>query len=106
MFVLFHMLFAILVIVLDNLLDLAFSGTVYGPLYFLYSIALILPGLGVLVRRLHDTGKSGWMFLISLIPLIGSIWLLVLLATEGEAGSNQYGSDPKQLSDENTSFAA
>jgi uncharacterized membrane protein YhaH (DUF805 family) len=54
-----------------------------------------LPALAVTVRRLHDTGKSGFWIFIALIPLIGSIWLLVLLCTEGTAGENKYGPDPK-----------
>ena len=106
MFGLFHFLFTILAIILDNVLDLAFPGTIYGPLYCLYAIALFLPTLGVMVRRLHDLDKSGWMMLITLIPIIGSIWMLVLLASEGDSGSNEYGSDPKQMGDENPSFAA
>lgn len=53
-------------------------------------VLLIVPYLSVLVRRLHDTGHSGWWFFISIIPLIGSIWLLVLLVSDsGE--ENQYG---------------
>ncbi|MGY6648979.1 DUF805 domain-containing protein [Wenyingzhuangia sp. IMCC45574] len=65
-----------------------------------YSLALFIPGLAVLVRRLHDIGKSGWMFFIILIPAVGIIWLLVLLCTNGEEGSNDYGQDPKNPNDE------
>ncbi|WP_424210973.1 DUF805 domain-containing protein [Streptomyces sp. BI20] len=68
------------------------TGSIIGGLY---SLAVLLPGLGVAVRRLHDTGKSGWWILIALIPLIGGIWLIVLLATEGQRNPNQYGPDPK-----------
>jgi len=50
----------------------------------------------VAVRRLHDVGKSGWFLFIALIPLIGTIWLLVLLAKDGEPGMNQYGINPKE----------
>jgi uncharacterized membrane protein YhaH (DUF805 family) len=64
--------------------------------YFLYLIAIILPTLAVAVRRLHDTGKSGWLILIALIPLIGSIVLLVFNCTEGTRAPNAYGPDPKQ----------
>jgi uncharacterized membrane protein YhaH (DUF805 family) len=53
-------------------------------LYGLYALLVLLPGLAVSVRRLHDVGKSGaWLF-ISLVPIIGGIWLLVLMATEGD----------------------
>lgn len=54
-----------------------------------------LPGLAVAVRRLHDTNNSGTFLLIALVPIIGSIWLLVLLAKDGTKGSNKYGDDPK-----------
>ncbi|MBD0740092.1 DUF805 domain-containing protein [Streptomyces sp. CBMA29] len=63
--------------------------------YFIYVIAIILPTLGVTVRRLHDTGKSGWMVLLGLIPLVGGIIMLVFACTEGERSQNAYGPDPK-----------
>jgi len=66
-----------------------------GLIMLLYALATLVPSLAVGVRRLHDTGKSGWMLLIGLIPIIGGIWLLVLFVTEGDKGENQYGLDPK-----------
>ena len=57
----------------------------------------MIPGLAVAVRRLHDVGKSGWFFLIALIPIIGSIWLLVLMATDSIHGENKYGANPKEV---------
>jgi uncharacterized membrane protein YhaH (DUF805 family) len=64
-------------------------------IYAIYALAVLIPGLAVLVRRLHDTNRSGAWFFIALIPFIGGIWLLVLVASEGNQGPNQYGSDPK-----------
>ncbi len=61
----------------------------------LFSMALLLPSLAVLVRRLHDTAKSGAYFFIALIPFVGGLILLVFLATEGTRGPNEYGPDPK-----------
>lgn len=55
----------------------------------LYSLAVLLPSLGVAVRRMHDVNKSGWYLLIP-------IYNLVLACTEGTKGANQYGSDPKE----------
>jgi uncharacterized membrane protein YhaH (DUF805 family) len=55
------------------------------------SLALLIPGLAVAVRRLHDTDRSGWWMLIALIPLVGIIVLIVFLASEGDPGPNQYG---------------
>jgi len=97
MFVLFNMIFAIVAMILDNVLGIAMEGIGYGPLYGLYALAMLIPGLAVAVRRLHDVGKSGWMILIALIPLIGSIWFLVLMVTDSNAGENQYGQNPKEV---------
>jgi uncharacterized membrane protein YhaH (DUF805 family) len=54
-----------------------------------------LPLLSVTVRRLHDTGKSGWMALVSLIPFVGGLWLLILMTIDGQTGPNRFGPDPK-----------
>ncbi|MEW6745348.1 MAG: DUF805 domain-containing protein [Planctomycetota bacterium] len=94
-FVLFNMIFAIIAMILDNLLGIAIEGLGYGPIYLLLCLALLLPGLAVLVRRLHDVGKSGWFFFIALIPIVGSIWLLVVLCRDSMPGENQYGPNPK-----------
>ena len=62
---------------------------------------LILPFIPVMicvmVRRLHDLGKSGWWYWICLIPFIGGIWLLYLMVSDGEAGENMYGSVPTNM---------
>jgi uncharacterized membrane protein YhaH (DUF805 family) len=63
---------------------------------YIYSIAILIPSLAVVVRRLHDIGKSGWMILIALIPLAGAIWLLVLMLTDSLPGTNEYGPNPKE----------
>ena len=103
MFFLFTIIFAVVASVIDNVLGTTFhmdmgmgpQNLPYGYVYLLYALATFLPGLAVSVRRLHDVGKSGWFFLIALIPLVGGIWLLVLFCTEGTPGPNQYGEDPK-----------
>lgn len=64
-------------------------------LILLYSLASILPGLGVMVRRLHDTDHSGWWFWVGLIPIVGSIILLVLLVSDSTPGNNRFGPNPK-----------
>ncbi|NJB81553.1 DUF805 domain-containing protein [Wenyingzhuangia aestuarii] len=71
-----------------------------GYIASIYSLAVLLPGIGVSIRRLHDVNKSGWFMFIALIPLVGMIWLIVVLATEGDKGPNQYGPDPKNPTDE------
>jgi len=69
-------------------------------IFFIYILLSVIPSLAVTVRRMHDLGKSGWNVLISFIPLVGPIWFLVLLATEGEHGENYYGPDPKSTIEE------
>lgn len=99
-FVLFNIIFAVIALVIDNVLGITIEDLNYGPLYLVYVVATILPNLGVAIRRLHDIGKSGWWILIELIPLIGSIWLIVLFARNGEPGENKYGPDPKGMETE------
>lgn len=83
--------------IIGSLFDNVFAGLGFAYILFaLYSLLMILPSIAVLVRRLHDVDKSGWFFLVSLIPLVGAIWLLIVLCTEGTSGDNQYGSDPKE----------
>jgi uncharacterized membrane protein YhaH (DUF805 family) len=66
------------------------------PLFQLVvALGLFVPSLAVGVRRLHDTGRSGWWLLIGLIPLVGAIVLLVFLVTDGERGPNRWGPSPK-----------
>lgn len=61
----------------------------------LYLLATFIPTLAVIVRRLHDTNNSGWMYCVTFIPMVGGIWLIVLLCTDGTLGENYYGQDPK-----------
>ncbi|MET7368302.1 DUF805 domain-containing protein [Streptomyces sp. NPDC005566] len=63
--------------------------------YIIYILAVIIPSLAVVVRRLHDTGRSGWWFLISFVPLVGGIILLVFMCSEGTHEANEYGANPK-----------
>lgn len=68
---------------------------VFWLIYGVGALALIIPGLAVSVRRLHDTNRSGWWIFISLVPLIGGIWYLVLTVLDGTPGPNRFGPDPK-----------
>ena len=97
MFILFNVIFSFVAMLLDNLLGIADPVIGYGAIYGLYTLALIIPGIAVAVRRLHDIGKSGWMLLIAFIPLIGAIWLIVLMCTDSNTGENQYGANPKEM---------
>lgn len=88
MFALIALLIAIGIGVIDVLLRTK------GLLGNLFGIAMLLPSLGVTVRRLHDTDRSGWWILIGFVPVIGGIVLLVFMCLVGTAGSNRYGADP------------
>lgn len=95
MFVLFNFLFFIVFSITSAVVDLEAFAASIGVVMIVYLLAIIIPGLAVTVRRLHDIGKSGTWFFIYFVPVIGGIWLLVLLCTEGNRGPNQYGADPK-----------
>jgi len=93
----YGLFFFLVVMILDNVLGTAIEEVGYGLFYILYALAVLIPGLAVTVRRLHDVGKSGWMYLIVFIPIIGAIWLLVLTVTDSNPGDNQYGPNPKEI---------
>jgi len=82
----------IIAVVLGIVQSVAHLGKILSSLY---SLAVLLPNLGIAVRRLHDIDRSGWWILIGLIPIIGWIVLLYWYCQPGTSGSNQYGADPK-----------
>ncbi|WP_315546194.1 DUF805 domain-containing protein [Prevotella koreensis] len=102
MFVLFNLLFAMAWAFVAGLLTGLFGGSFdqESRLIFMYKLIAIyyavttVPAMAVGVRRLHDTGRSGWWMLVSLIPFVGGIWLIVLMCLDGSAGDNRYGSRP------------
>ena len=69
----------------------------YGPFASILIFALLLPNMGLVVRRLHDTGRSGWWYFIALVPCVGFIILLVFLIIDGEPHPNQYGDVPTNI---------
>jgi len=96
-FVLFNFIFAVVLAFIDGMIGTFDPETGYGVLSGIYGLAVIIPGIAVTIRRLHDTDRSGWWLLILFIPLIGAVWLLVLMVIDGTSGQNQYGPDPKGL---------
>lgn len=70
------------------------DGTAGKIVSSLVGLAFLLPGLGLSVRRLHDTGKSGWWILIGLIPLVGAIILLIFFIKDSDPATNAYGPVP------------
>ena len=105
-FMLFSTIFGYVFMGLDNLFGFTFSifdytesinqygqnpmpTMKYGPLYALYSLVLMIPGLAVAWRRMHDVGKNGWFYFV---PIYG---MFVLGCKNSEEGENQYGENPK-----------
>ncbi|MEU0136765.1 DUF805 domain-containing protein [Streptomyces sp. NPDC006296] len=88
MFVLFNFIAAAVLYALGLAIDSQIP-------YLIYVLAVLIPALAVVVRRLHDTGRSGWWILIGLVPLVGGIVLLVFMCIEGVREPNEYGANPK-----------
>lgn len=95
MFFLFNFLIFLALGLVEMVLGLGFGGV--GLLSGLYALAVLIPGLAVTVRRLHDTGRSGLWILVAFIPFIGALVLLYFMVIEGNSGPNQYGPDPKGM---------
>jgi len=93
-FVLFNIIISIVLAIVDRM-----TGTMgdrgYGLLGSLYALAVLLPSIGVAIRRLHDTNRSGWWLLLCFIPIIGFIVLIVFYCIDSDPGDNQYGPNPK-----------
>ena len=91
----FWMFFLVYVVIVVVLSIVEWMIGLPGILSGIYSLALLIPSIAVTVRRLHDTGRTGWWWWIGFVPVIGIIVLLVFMALEGEPGQNRYGPDPK-----------
>lgn len=98
----FFNLFNIIILIALQVLAAVMAGMgsdagagIFAILYVVYSLAVLLPSLAVAVRRLHDTGRTGWWLLVGLVPLIGGIVLLIFFVSDSVAGENQFGPNPK-----------
>ena len=94
-FLLFNILASIVLAIVDGVLGTLNQEAGLGLFSGLYSLAVLIPGLAVSVRRLHDTDHSGWWILIGFVPLLGAIVLLVFMFMGGTPGDNRFGPDPK-----------
>lgn len=99
LYILFNNIFSILALTLDILLNYIFESEGLFIVTFLYTLVVLLPGLSISVRRLHDSGKPGPYLFIGLIPLFGMVAYLAYMSKEGDNGPNQYGDDPKSKND-------
>ena len=95
----FFALFNVIIIIALTFVDVSAGSydidSGFGLLSGLYSLAVLLPGIAVAVRRLHDIDRTGWWLLIAFVPLIGAIVLLVFMVLDSTPGENQYGPNPK-----------
>jgi uncharacterized membrane protein YhaH (DUF805 family) len=88
MFVLINLLIAIAIGIVDAMIG-------FGILGFVYAVAVFLPSIAVTVRRLHDSGRTGWWILIGLVPFVGILVILVFMVLDSQPGDNAYGPNPK-----------
>ena len=89
----FYVLFFLLAFI-DGAIGMWVGEINIGLLSSIFGIALLLPFLATSVRRLHDTNRSGWWYFIVLIPIIGTIWILILFCLKGTDGENRFGPNP------------
>ncbi len=95
----YFVLFNILIMLALAIVDAVVFGTRYGVLSTIFNLATLVPSMAVLVRRLHDTGRTGWWVLIGLVPFLGWVVLLVFVVQDSHAGENEYGPNPKDGSE-------
>lgn len=79
------------------ILDATFEMYIFSIIGSIYYLLVFIPSLAVMLRRLHDSGNSGWFLFLLLLPIIGWIWLLVLLCLESEPKTNKWGENPKGI---------
>jgi uncharacterized membrane protein YhaH (DUF805 family) len=87
MFILIYFILSLIAGVIGNFIGMSSISSLLG-------LALFVPSIAVGARRLHDTGKSGWLQLLHLIPILGTIVLIVFWVQDGNTGDNKYGSVP------------
>ena len=92
----FALFVGIIYVVLAIIAGASKSSALFVLLGIFY-LGILLPSLAVSVRRLHDTGRSGWWLLISVVPLVGAIVMLVFTCSDSQPGPNQYGPNPKEI---------
>jgi uncharacterized membrane protein YhaH (DUF805 family) len=93
---------SVILMIVDYFIGIKIWDT--GLLYLLYGLAVFIPTIAVGIRRLMILGKSGWMMLVSIIPIAGFIWLIVLFATDSQKGTNDWGECPKMFQLQLTNF--
>ena len=106
-FALFAALLGIATSILDGFLGtytVTSSGKMIGFINSIFLLAILLPSVAVAVRRLHDTDRSGWFYLLLFIPIIGSIVLIIFFIQQGTNGRNRFGDDPLRPTSRGSGF--
>lgn len=96
-FVLFVILASFILSFVDAALGVYSLKAQIGILSGIFSLAVLLPSIAVAVRRLHDTGSSGWWVLLIFVPLLGAIALIVWFCIPSNQGQNEYGPEPQSF---------
>lgn len=96
-FALFYVIISIVLVLIDTLLGTFSPSANIGLLSGIWTLAMLIPSIAVSVRRLHDIDRTGWWVLIALVPVIGTIILLIFAVLDGTPGDNQYGPSPKSV---------
>ncbi len=84
-------------IIFSLLIHNGITGALLLKLLEIFNLVMLIPSITVTIRRLHDVNKNVRSFLLLLIPLVGPIWFLVLMAKDSDSGQNQYGANPKEV---------
>jgi len=100
-----NLVFLVAAMIMDLLLKTTFKietnqGDItmpFGYMFLTYTLVMTIPWIAVSVRRLHDTGRSGWMLLVLLIPVLGIVWLFDLLLSDGTPGKNRFGLNEMEI---------
>lgn len=82
---------------IDRFLGLVFANGKIGLLSGIYMLIAFIPWIAVSIRRLHDTGKTGWWLLITIVPFVGNLILLIFMVLKSHPGPNEYGAEPDTL---------
>lgn len=94
-FILFNILISMALGYVDWLTGNINPETGLGVLSGIYALGVMIPGMAVSVRRLHDTGRSGWWLLITFVPVIGAIIFIYFMVLDSNPEINEYGPSPK-----------
>lgn len=94
-FVLANVLIGVGLAIVDAIIR-KITGIGFGLFGSVYALAVLVPGIAVSIRRLHDTDRSGWWLLLALVPLVGLV-LLIFMVEDSNGGTNRFGQNPKVL---------